>query len=163
MAYPRFGRARSLVKARRTAGDLTLNSTSWANVDTGLDLTLDECQEGDEIVYGVSGLLGATALEVKFDAVTVVSGTPTNSFAKRGAVDASPGAHIAAWYVNDTAKLQHVGGTTPPYTVVAGDLVSGAITFRLRYATYTATNRTLLASASHPLDVWVMNLGPAQG
>lgn len=161
MAYPRFVRSRQIVKARRTSGNLTLNSTAWANVDTGLDLVLNEVQVGDEIVYGISGYVGIEAVAAYFNVATVVAGSPVNSFAERGAAVATPGAVITGWTAPSGVD-GFLSGFSPPYTVVSGDLADGSITLRLRYATSTATNKTLNASATRPLDVWAMNLGPLQ-
>lgn len=162
MSYPRYLRSRQMVKARRTSGNLTLNSTSWANVDTGIDLVLDEVQVGDELVAGISGLAGNESVSLYLDVVTVVSSTPVNSFAKAGAVEASPGVEgIQAWRA-DGASFLAVGGLSMPYTVVSGDLSSGSVTLRLRYATSTATNKTLRAQTNNPLDVWAWNTGPVQ-
>ena len=148
-------------KARRTSGNITLNSTAWANVDTGLDLTLDAAA-GDEIVYGLSAVVSAAAPFVWFDVVTVVSGTITNSFGRRAAVEASPGDQgVSAWWSDDDV-IAAVSGTAPPYTVQAGDIVSGAVTLRLRYATDTAVNRLLNATTTIPLDVWAQNTGPLE-
>lgn len=159
MSYPRFIRSRSSVKARRTAGNLTLNSTAWSNVDTGLDLTLNECQVGDEIVYGISALAGTENANVTLDVVTLVASTATNSFAERGPAVASPGKRLSGTYLAANINAA-VNGPVPPYTVVAGDLTNGQITLRLRYATATAAARTLYASADFPLDVWAWNIGP---
>lgn len=161
MAYPRHLRSRTMKKARRTAGDLTLNSTAWADVDTALDLTLNECQAGDEIIYGISAFVGLEAVTTWFDVVTVVSGTVTNSFAERGAAVASPGLRLACW-VGVDGSYTSLSGEAPAYTVGAGDLTDGAITLRLRYASASATDKTLYAASLYPLDVWAKNLGPAQ-
>lgn len=161
MAYPRFVRSRTLVKARRTAGNLTLNSTSWADVDTGLDLTLEGVQVGDEIAYGVSGLIDNEALVVRFDVVTIVSASVVNSVGERGPV--STGEGVIAWRMDSTLDRHPLSGYAPPYTLVASDLDGAAVTLRLRYQTASASNRTLFARTDVPLDVWAMNLGPAQG
>lgn len=162
MAYPRFTRSRQLVKARRTSGNLTLNSTSWANVDTGLDLVLNEVQVGDEIVYGISVTAGNEGVEVYLDVATIVAAAPVNHLGSRGAAPTTSSDYrIGAWRL-PSGSYQGIGGTAPPYTVVAGDLSGGTLTLRLRYLSSTAANKTLLASTVSMLDVWAMNLGPAQ-
>lgn len=159
-AYPRFVRSRNVVKKRRTSGNLTLNSVSWANVDTGLDLVLNEVQVGDELVYGIQAHVGTEAVWAYFDVVTVVGGSPVNSLGSRAAVVASPGPLGVSGWMARTGTQEMPNGTTAPYTVAAGDLTSGSITLRLRYATASAVNKTLYADATIPLDVWAMNLGP---
>lgn len=162
MDYPRFIRSGQLVKARRTSGDVTLNSTAWANVDTSLDLTLNECQVGDEIIFGVSGLSANEATGVNMDVVTVVSAAAVSSFGARGAATAAISSGTIPALYAPTGVYAALSGVTPPYTVVAGDLVDGSVTLRLRYATDAATNKVLFGSVQVPLDVWAMNLGPAQ-
>lgn len=150
------------VQARRTAGALTLNSTSWADVDTGLDLTLTGVSAGHVIAASISGRLGNQSVFVMLDMVTVVGGSPVNSFARQAAVEASPGTEgVGAWWTTNTASQAEVGGSAPPYTVQSGDLSAGSLTLRLRYATGTAANRTLNATTAIPLTIWALNLGPA--
>lgn len=161
MAYPRFRLARAHRSTRRTSGILTLNSTAWANVDTGLDIIL-EAQVGDEL-RATLGTMWESATPIGYlDVVTLVSAAPLNSFAKRGAVEASPTTvtGVPAW-IGPASTQTPVSGAAPLYTVVSGDIVSGAVTLRLRYATSTATNRSLNASTAIPLDFTVENLGPA--
>lgn len=161
MAYPRYLVSRNMVKARRTSGNITLNGTAWANVDTGLDLTLKKVQAGDQLVYGISAFWQNEAIHGFLDVVTLVSGSPLNSFAVQGAVETTPGYKFGGWYGVASAYTA-MTGTCPPYTVVAGDVVSGAVTLRLRGATLSAGNKVIRATTSEPFDVWAMNLGPAQ-
>lgn len=143
-------------QVRNVAGNVTLNSTNWA--DTGLgDITIP-AWPGDDVRVGAAILLGTEAFDALFDVVTIVSAAAVNSV---GAAGAAPGTNltdgITAW-VNDAA--QHGRGFGPPvlYTVVAGDIVSGKVTFRLRYR--SAGARTLLAQAGDPAFWWVENVGP---
>lgn len=154
--------AKGIVKKRRTAGNLTLNSTNWANVDTALDIVLTGVTAGDEIAYGASGLLQNENVQVFFDVATIVSSAPLNSLARRAAVETAPGTSGFAMWNSVGAQYWRLAGVTPPYTLVSGDIVAGTVTLRLRYATGVASNKTLFASASNLLDVWAMNLGPAQ-
>lgn len=163
MAYPRYILSRNLKKARRSSSNLTLNSTAWADVETTLDMTFYEVQVGDELVYGISGLVGAEATVLALDVVTLVAGTPLNSFSARGPVLApfTGSEGVLAWR-GATGVLTKVSGDAPPYTVVAGDLTANSVTLRLRYATSTATAKTLYANTIQPFDVWAINLGPVQ-
>lgn len=158
MPYPFFRNARAHKKTRRTSGDLTLNSTNWANVDTGLDIALPALV-GDDIQVGLSAFTGSEAVNLYLDAVSVVGGAPVNSFGRAAAVEAAPGGlGIQSWLVASGGFIPL--GSPYIYTVVAGDLSSGIITVRLRYATGTAANRTLRANANQPLQFWAKNLGP---
>jgi hypothetical protein len=51
-------------------------------------------------------------------------------------------------------------GVPVQYVVVAGDIVTGQVTVRLRYAMSSATNRTLFADTNGPLQVQLTNYGP---
>ncbi len=63
--------------ARRTSGSLTLNSTSEANLDTGLDITL-AAATGDIVTVNANGLHGNEAVIVNIDVATIVSAAPVN-------------------------------------------------------------------------------------
>lgn len=154
--YDAIGR-RIHKKAKRTAGDQSLNSTTWANVDTALDLVLPAVV-GDEIEYGINGLSGAQAVFIDFDVVSIVAASPVNSFATDGAAVAAPGAVILGWQ-GPSGAAAHMAGSVL-YTVVAGDISGGNVTLRLRYATNAAVNKTVYGSAASPLRVWAKNLGP---
>lgn len=163
MSYPRQRRSRQSKSARRTSGNINLTgSTTWANVDTGIDITLKECQVGDQVLAGVSGVWGNENVVAWLDVVTVVSGSPVNSFAVRGAAVTTPSSGVVgAWY-GTAAAFTAISGTAPPYTLVIGDISSGSVTFRLRYAMASATARNLLAATDYPFDWWVENVGPVQ-
>jgi hypothetical protein len=153
---------RRVKKARRTAGDVTLNSTNWANVDTGIDITLSGVVAGDQILYGINARVDTQTVVGFFDVVTVVGGSPVNSFAVQGAVETAPGTIISGWRTDGTGERVGITGDAPPYTLVSGDISSGSVTLRLRYATGTAANLTLKAGGTTPLDVWARNIGPLQ-
>lgn len=149
-------------RAKRTAGNLTLNSTNWADVSTLLDLTLTAAS-GDVIEYGISGAMpNTTAVSVGFDVVTVVSASPVNSFALDAAVQAAYTNNngIAAWFCNTGAASVLAGNVYR--TLVSGDVSGGNVLLRLRYAESAATNRVLSASTTQPLEVWARNLGPVR-
>jgi len=161
MGHPRYRLARAHKVTTRSAGNLTLNSTNWANVDTGLDITL-AAQAGDVLEASLSAVVDANAVILYLDVVTVVSAAPVNSFGKKGAVTAAPlPAGVSSWYC--AASVLTMVGAPIHYTAVAGDLASGLVTLRLRYATATATNRILNADSNVPVEFCVKNLGPADG
>ena len=147
--------------AKRTSGPITLNSATWANVDTGLDLTLN-ASAGDVVEYAPSmiGPNGANVF-VAFDVATIVSAAVVNVFSTGGAQNNSYYG-ISAWGWTNSSVIsiyQNVSGSAF-YTLQAGDISSGTVTLRLRYKGDTATNRTLYASVDFPLHVWARNHGP---
>lgn len=106
--------------------NITLSSTSYTAVDTGMDLTL-AASAGDVLqalhIYRVAN---TTAAYLLFDAATWVSGAAVNYFGT------GPSANgVSAWIAlsgEDTARASGVF-----YTVQSGDIVSGNVTVRLLY------------------------------
>ncbi len=142
-------------------GSLTLNSTSVVAVDTGLDLVLAAAVD-DVIEYGFSARLGNSAVSVGFDVYTMVSGTPVNPFGAGLSASLSPNLGVTGWFTNNENVISPVTGARRR-TLVSGDIDSGTVTLRLFYVQPSATNRTLSAASTSPLNVWATNLGPADG
>jgi hypothetical protein len=146
--------ARTHKAARRTAGNVTPTSTTWADVDTALDRVL-AASVGDTIEVAVSGLWGSEAQTGYLDVVTVVSAAPVNSVAAGGAVEATASTvlGVPGWR-GPSGALMPIGGPVR-YTVQAGDLASGYVTLRLRCA--ATGSKTLNASTGTPLvfAAWV--------
>lgn len=147
--------------AKRTAGNITLNSNNaWADVNTGLDLTL-AAAAGDVIEYSVNAYLANQAVDVFFDVVTVVSGSPVNSFA-RDAAPANPPTSLGfSGWLCVTGLFQQVTGSVFR-TLAAGDISSNSCLLRLRYSGNAAVNRTLYADTALSLYVWARNHGPVE-
>jgi hypothetical protein len=145
--------------ARRTGGNLTLNSTNWANVDTATDVTL-AAAAGDVVETVLSGLWNTAGVFNFLDVVTVVGGSPVNSFATQAAVTAATGEGVMAWYAPQNTIVP-VGGSAF-YTLVSGDISGGTVTLRARYRSSSGTNRDLLCTASNPFVVVGRNHGPVQ-
>jgi hypothetical protein len=145
--------------ARRTSGTITLNSLTWANVDTGLDLTI-AAAVGDLIQYQINGGWGTENVYGFLDVVTVVSGSPVTSFSNSTATPATSG--ISGWVDKNTADTpgasQALTGSAW-HTLVSGDISGGNVTLRLRYKTGTAANKSLYATTTDPLLVAVVNHG----
>jgi len=115
-------------RAVRTAGDLTLNSTSWADVNNGLDLVIP-AQAGDVLLIAADGRWGNEAVFIGLDAVTVVSGSPVSSVSGSGASDYG----VTGWGAQGLTGLYEPFGAAIQYPVVAGDVSGGNVTLRLRY------------------------------
>jgi hypothetical protein len=145
-------------QAKRTSGNITLNSTGWANVDTGLDLTLNAAS-GDVVEVAISANIQNQAVEAYFDVVTVVAGSPVNSFGRDNSPANPPTSYgIMGWLCGPSVAARLTGGFFR--TLAAGDISAGTVTLRLRYATQTATNRTLDAGTANALHWWARNHGP---
>jgi hypothetical protein len=128
--------------ARRTAGSLTLNSTSETNVDTGLDLTL-AAATGDIVTVHANALWGNTAVIGMVDVATIVAGSPVNYF---GVGLASTNQGLIGWSHQQAAYEPWGGGAT--YVLQAGDISGGNVVLRLRYKTASAANLTLFATTA---------------
>lgn len=159
MSYPRFQRARAHRFERYTAGTITFNSTSWVNVP-GFGSLAVEAQVGDVLEAGLQMAVENEAPALLLDAVTDVSGTPTNSFGTGGTAPTSTtGDGVIGWVV--AAGLYGSPAGPAFYTVQPGDLASGVVTVRFRYRTTSAANKTAIASATRGQFIYVKNLGPA--
>lgn len=143
---------------RRSTGSYTINGTTWADVDTGLDLVL-AASSGDVVEFSLSGLAGSEATDLFLDVVTWVSGAPVTSFATLGAVGAASQG-VLAWRGVGSA-LENLGGNAF-VELAAGDISSSTVTLRLRARTNTAVNKTLFGSADVSLLIAARNHGPVQ-
>lgn len=154
MAYPRFQLARNFKWDMRTAGNISLNSTSWAAVPTLGTFTL-ACQVGDVIRFAITSFADSAAVELYFDVATIVSAVPANYFSTATATPATAG--IAGWGVPASVDVPITGEAF--YAVQAGDIVSGAVTFQQYYKSSTGTSRSLRADSARTLQRICQNLG----
>jgi hypothetical protein len=160
MAYPRYQAARAFKFFTRTAGNLTLNSTAWADLPT-IAATWDAvlaAQVGDVIECSVSAVWGGEVVYGSLDVVTMVSSAPVNAFGG-SATSGSLGSGVGAW--QGPPSVNDGSGGPVLRTMVGADLSAGTVTLRLRYRTSTATNKTLFASADNSFQFYAKNLGPA--
>jgi hypothetical protein len=131
-----------------TAGDVSAGSTSYANVDTSLDLVLPAIA-GDIIEVGISALWDNQASQGNMAVRSVT----------RAADDVGPAgtAGIAGW-TGPTGVSMPIGASFQ-YAAVSGDLASGVITLRLRFKVAAAGSKTLHRAADFPLAWHAKNLG----
>lgn len=134
-------------RATRTSGSVTLNSSTWANFDTGLDLTLSGVQSGDILRCWISALHSATGASNNYlDVATIVSGSPVN-YISGGAGGASHRG-VQGWS-GEGSVASHVGGMIER-ALVSGDISSGSVTARLRYRQSSASARDVFATSDIP-------------
>lgn len=136
----------------RTAGDLTLNSTAWADLTTAHDVTV-AAAEGDVLLVSLSAAGDSQAVEAYLDAATMVSGAVVNHIGTNGVGTRG----VQAWTLQVSA-IRFQGGSVQ-YAVQAGDIDVGNVTLRLRYRTNTSSNKKLFANTDMPLHFSVVNLG----
>ncbi len=144
----------------RASTSYTLNTSSaWTDVDTALDIVLT-AKTGDWVECGLSGLWGSENFTYTLDVVSVVSGSPVNSWAEDGAPNNSHQG-IEAWtsYPGSGTLLVPFGGSIIK-KLVSGDISSGTVTLRLRYNNGgSASNKTLFGTAGDKFIFWARNHG----
>jgi hypothetical protein len=145
--------------SRYTAGDIALNSVTWANWPAGpADLVL-AADTGDLIEVALSAVSSTEAVTGYLDVVTMVGAVVTNSFAEAGAVNAS-GTGISAWFRPPSAQLPVSGSFF--YKLVAGDISASTVTLRLRARTSAAANKTIFANTNTGVVFFARNHGPVE-
>lgn len=156
MTYPRFQRARDFKFLLQTA-NLTLTSTSWANMPTIAALTLG-AQVGDVIEASFGAYHQNEAAYAWIDAVTEVSAAPVTSFGTGvAALTSTSGAGVGAWLAK-TGVEGSIGGSAF-LTLASGDLSSGTVTVRMRYRFSGSPNKVLAVSGGGIVFA-AKNLGP---
>lgn len=148
--------ARAFKRVRRTSGNISISSTTWSNLDTGLDVVL-QAAAGDTLEVCVNGLWNNEASVGVLSACTVVAGAPVSHFGS-GEPTTTTGDGVMGWF--GPASVQMVVGAPAQLVLGSGDLASGYVTVRLRTRTNSGT-KTLNATTGDPLEVIVKNLGPA--
>jgi hypothetical protein len=144
---------------KRTAGDLSLNSTVWSDlptISTSGDLTIN-ATTGDVVVVAACGLWSTENVDANLDVVTIVAGSVVNSFGADGTPSNSHSG-IRSWSALGPAYWT-IGGNFYR-TLVSGDISSGTVTLRVRYRTGIASNKTLFGSTNNPFEYFAQNLGP---
>jgi hypothetical protein len=110
--------------SKRTSGNLAKNSTTFVDVDNGMDMTI-AAAAGDVLEAGLLARWAGSTYAV-FDFVTVVAGSPVNSITAE--TTAGTGLANSLW---GSSTASTVGGRKR-YVVQTGDLSSGTVTLRLR-------------------------------
>lgn len=141
----------------RTTGAVTLNSTAWADVDAGLDLTLTGVSAGQWVEVWLQAFPDTGAVALYLDAVSVVAGAPAKTWSTFAA-EAAGGQGVATWAAKASDALGRGGPVARP--LEAGDIdANGNVTIRLRYRTSAATARQLYGTATLPLMFGARVLG----
>lgn len=137
---------------KQTGGNKTLNSTNWANVDTGWDLVLDAAT-GDILEVNVSAFWGNENVNGYLDIATIVSASPVN-YLGSGPITASTGNGIPGLAREGASTNVRPAASSIDYVVQSGDISGGTVTLRLRYRTGAASNLTLRANSTDTPFLW---------
>lgn len=153
--FPGFVQA---AHAKRTAGNLSLGSSTWINMSTDLDLVIPGTSRvGDIVEVGMSGHFGLQAVQSYLDVVSLDGvPDPVNSWSQDGAETATS-TGVSAWFGEPGVQTSFGGSIMR--AIVSGDLQSGVLTLRFRYRGSVATSKTMSAITDTPLDVWAINHG----
>ena len=156
---------KDFAQAKRTSGDITVNSTTFTNVDTGLDLVMTAAA-GDVIeckLMAKGGKSTAGTTYLVFDFQTIVSGSPVNSVTSETTAGTGLTNSFPAWGEgllvtnNNGSSPNRVFSGSKRYTLQAGDISGGTVTLRLR----AFCGASCVVSANDPLlYVEATNLGP---
>lgn len=144
---------KSVTTVRKTDGNIALQTATvaWANTSTALDLTA-AAVVGDRARVSMSGLCDNEARDSFIDAVTLVGGSPVNSFANQGAVTSGPPFYgIPSWRGN-TSTFVNLSGSAD-LVLASGDLSGGNVTIRFRSCTSSNGAKTLQANTNYALTV----------
>lgn len=129
----------------RIAGDVTLSvSAAWQDVDNNLDLTV-AAAAGDVVGLSVLGRWGTGSTNGGLTFVTRVAAAEVNNVST---------ATFGPWAIDGEASEPIAGMVL--YTVGAGDLDGGTVTFRLRGKAVNAT-KAIKANSDTPLYVHAVN------
>lgn len=141
-------------KKSRSSGDISTASSSWADLDSNLDLTVT-AKAGDVLLITLSARWSNEAVSTGVDAATMVSGSPVN-YISGGAGGASHFG-VQGWFA--AGSVNATTGTAILYTVQAGDVSAGTVTLRLRYRGSTSGTHTMKGDSNNPIQFGVVNLG----
>lgn len=142
---------RGFQRVVRTAGNLTFNSTAWANSSTTLDLTL-AASTGDVVRADINAIWNSNAVSGNLNVTCVASGA---GFSTR---TANTDAGLPGWF-GQVSRFVDVNA--PAYrTLASADISGGNVIVRLRHRTGTAANKSLIATTANPLFLTARNIGP---
>lgn len=137
----------------RSSANVTVNGTSYANLDTGLDIVLTAAA-GDVIEVSATGRWATENVQVYMDVATIVSAAPVNYLSGSG----STGEGVQSWQGYGNVNTNISGACM--YTLQAGDISGGTVTLRLRVRTGTAANKTFVSGATNVFKWSAKNFGP---
>lgn len=132
----------------RTSGNQTITSTSWTNVDTGIDITMTEVESGDWIGITVNGMWGSGDQPGRLDAMVVNSSNYVSG--------AAFGVRSWTGPNNGSPTFEPIGGEIM-YQVVGGDISGGSIVLRLRAHIAASGSKVLQSNSNSPLQWFAKN------
>lgn len=141
----------------RRSTSLSITSTSWASPDTGIDIVLP-AYAGDIVEVAASWIWGNEAVIGCADIVSIVSGSPVNTWAENAGANAS---YTGIQGLRGEASVYGPSGGGSSRALASGDISSSAVTLRLRARILSAGTKTIYALAGTALSWRAVNHGPA--
>jgi len=138
----------------RTAGDLTVSSTSAGAAIPTLPNLIVAAATGDFLIIGLDCVMSADSESVRLDVASIVAAAAVNYVSNGTGTPATTG--IPGWSRSVTT-LEHISGVIG-YAVQAGDISGGNVELSLRAWLASGTSRVVQASSGAPLHFWVKNL-----
>lgn len=140
---------------RRTAGDITISSTSAGAAFPTIGTLTVAASAGDLILIGLSLIVDAGATSVlRMDVGTIVSAAVVNYVSSLSSSPATVG--LPQWRAPTSTEVRL--GPSIVYVAQSGDLSGGNIELGLRAWLSSANNKNAQASTSSPLVFWAKNL-----
>jgi hypothetical protein len=140
---------------RRTAGDLSVTSTSAGAAIPTLGTLTVAAASGDLLMIGISAVIASDTEGMRVDVGTIVSAAVVNYVSSLSGTPATIGIPPWAGISNVTSPI----GVTLPYVVQSGDISGGNVELGLRAWLASGTSRIVQASTTSPLVFWVQNMG----
>lgn len=140
---------------RRTAGDLTISSTSAGAAFPTIGNNIVAAASGDLLLIGLSCIWNSGGTSVgRCDAATMVSASPVNFVSSLSGTPATVG--LPQWRAPVSTEVRL--GASIVYVVQSGDISGGNVELRLCGWVDVATSKTVQANTNSPLVFWVKNL-----
>lgn len=154
VSFPAAGGSPVYDIERRTAGDISVSSTTVGNALGTIGDVVVAAAAGDLVMVGLSTrTTDADAGSVRFDA-KCITGATENFVSSLGTTAASTG--LSQWFRH--SAISHGIGGEVPYVVQAADVSGGNLTLRLCCWVSGGTH-DIAAQTAAPLLFWVRNLG----
>lgn len=144
----------------RSSGDITVNGTSWADLDTGMDLIIPGVSyAGDVVEVSMNSRWQGESVNGFLDVASLNNSDVEVNYWGNGGSESGTHEGVQGW-VGENAVIAGVQGSVMK-ELVSGDLrTGGEVKLRFRARTSTATNKVLNASTEQVLHVWAKNHGP---
>ena len=138
----------------KSSGNTTINGTSWAAWDSGLDVTFAAIA-GDVVECQLATFSDSGSTAGYHDFATIVAGSPVNFFSGSGTGSTGEGIISALTGSNVNVAI----GALLSYILQSGDISGGNVTLRWMTRTSTASNKVYRSDSDSPSHFVAKNYG----